>query len=309
MRQVQLTSLTARLRLRAFPHPGSLFAVGVTTVTCNAKDKATNAAAPKTFTVTVTAPPASGGGSPPPTTTTTPPTAPFTPPALKKPQAVSNFTLTPGDRRVVVVWKLPTGAGLHVELTRTIASGNPKTVYTGAALTFADTHLQNGSQYSYSIVVVDADGNRSDSLSRTVTPSAQLLVSPAPGARVTSPPTLVWVPRGEGDVLQRAALPERPEDPQHLARLDPSNAESALGLQRWNVHAVAWSLPLVRLAWLRPSSRSEVRQPSWEQYVPACRMRRATHRPSATPPRRWCIAAALAAAFLVTAGDVARGLR
>jgi hypothetical protein len=44
------------------------------------------------------------------------------------------------------------------------------------------------------VVVVDADGNRSDSLSQVATPMALPLVAPAPGARVTSAPTLVWVP-------------------------------------------------------------------------------------------------------------------
>ena len=171
------------------PVSGSSFAVGVTTVTCNAKDKAGNAATSQSFTVTVTAPPADG--SPPPATTTT---APFTPPVVRKPQAVSNFTVNPGDRRVVVVWKLPAGDSLHVELLRAIGGGSPKTIYSGTSLSFADTRLINGRRYSYSIVVVDADGNRSDSVSKNATPNALPLVAPAAGARVTSPPTLRWVP-------------------------------------------------------------------------------------------------------------------
>ena len=64
---------------------------------------------------------------------------------------------------MVLVWKLPTGDNLHVELTRTIGNASSKTVYTGAALSFADTGLQNGSRYSYSIVVVDADGKQDPS--------------------------------------------------------------------------------------------------------------------------------------------------
>jgi hypothetical protein len=175
------------------PASGSLFVVGTTTVTCNAKDAKNNAAAPKSFTVKVTAPPVVPGppGTPPPPTTTVP--APLLPPTLK-PQPVSNFTAAPGDRRVLVSWKLPAGAGLHVELQRTTGGGSPKTIYVGAALSFADTHLQNGSTYTYSIVVVDAAGNRSNSLSEKASPKAVALVAPPAGARLTSAPTLVWVP-------------------------------------------------------------------------------------------------------------------
>ena len=175
------------------PASGSLFVVGTTTVTCNAKDAKNNAAAPKSFTVKVTAPPVVPGppGTPPPPTTTVP--APLLPPTLK-PQPVSNFTAAPGDRRVLVSWKLPAGAGLHVELQRTTGGGSPKTFYVGAALSFADTHLQNGSTYTYSIVVVDAAGNRSNSLSEKASPKAVALVAPPAGARLTSAPTLVWVP-------------------------------------------------------------------------------------------------------------------
>ena len=175
------------------PASGSLFVVGTTTVTCNAKDAKNNAAAPKSFTVKVTAPPVVPGPpvTPPPPTTTAP--APLLPPTLK-PQPVSNFTTAPGDRRVLVSWKLPAGDGLHVELQRTTGGGSPKTIYVGAALSFADTHLQNGSTYTYSIVVVDAAGNRSSSLSQKASPKALALVAPPAGARLTSAPTLVWVP-------------------------------------------------------------------------------------------------------------------
>jgi hypothetical protein len=174
------------------PASGSLFPVGVTTVTCNAHDAQNNASPPKTLTVTVTAAPS--GSPPPPPTTTSPSPAPFQPPALTKPQRVSAFTTTPGDRRVLVSWKLPAGNSLHVELQRAVGSGTAKKIYTGPALSFVDTHLLNGSRYSYSIVVVDADGNRSDSVSSSATPNARTLVAPPPAARLSSPPGLLWVP-------------------------------------------------------------------------------------------------------------------
>ena len=52
--------------------------------------------------------------------------------------------------------------------------------------------------------------------------AANPLVAPADGAHVTSPPTLHWRRGAQRDVLQRPALPERSESPQHLARLEPA---------------------------------------------------------------------------------------
>ncbi len=49
-------------------------------------------------------------------------------------------------------------------------------------------------RYTYAIVALDANGNRSKSVALAATPQASKLVSPAAGSSVASPPTLLWVP-------------------------------------------------------------------------------------------------------------------
>jgi hypothetical protein len=181
------------------PASGFVFKVGTTTVHCNAKDSKGNAAPEATFTVRVGAP--IPGFTPPPSTTPVPPitpqpttapttTAPFQPPLVPP----SAFRAKPGDRRITLTWVPPAGAGVHVEIVHVGAGAGSAPIYSGSATSFVDTKLRNGIKYHYAIVSVDAGGARSGAVSLTAAPKASLLVSPAAGARVAAPPTLVWVP-------------------------------------------------------------------------------------------------------------------
>jgi hypothetical protein len=71
-------------------------------------------------------------------------------------------------------------------------AASPVNVYEGAANTFRDTRLRNGTQYRYLIISYDRAGNRSGGVAFSARPKANLLSSPADGARVLRPPLLVW---------------------------------------------------------------------------------------------------------------------
>lgn len=66
------------------------------------------------------------------------------------------------------------------------------TVYRGAAQSFTDTRLKNGTRYQYAVTGYDEAEN---SVARAVQarPTAPLF-APAAGARVSAPPRLSWAP-------------------------------------------------------------------------------------------------------------------
>ena len=102
-----------------------------------------------------------------------------------------------GDHLVTVTWKLPKDADFdHVVLTRstTRAPQADKVVYTGRGTRYVDRRLSNNVRFRYTLATVDRAGNRSGGVSATATPHTIYLVSPADQARVTGPPTLLWVP-------------------------------------------------------------------------------------------------------------------
>ena len=180
-----------------------LFPVGSTSnETFTATDHSGNSAS-ATSTITVAAasggtpppppPPPPPGGNPPPP----PPPPPGAPPDRTPPAEASSFMVKAGDHLVTVTWKLPKDADFdHVVLTRssTRSPQADKVVYTGRGTRYVDRKLSNGVRFRYTLATVDATGNRSDGVSATATPHTVYLVSPADQARVSAPPTLLWVP-------------------------------------------------------------------------------------------------------------------
>jgi hypothetical protein len=171
-------------------------------VTFTATDASGNSAS-ATAVVSVVAP---TGSPPPPPPPSPPPPAPSPPPPPAQrpdrtpPGEASAFKVKAGDHRVVVTWKLPTDADFdHVVLVRstTRSSQAQKVVYTGRGRSYIDRRLSNNVTFSYTLSTVDRAGNRSDGVSTTARPHMIYLVKPADGARITKPPTLLWVPVGK----------------------------------------------------------------------------------------------------------------
>jgi HYR domain-containing protein len=154
---------------------GQFFPLGTTTVTFVATDHSGNTSH-GTSTITVFPMPPAG---------TTPPPLPQ-PPDRTPPDDVKNLTATAGSRRVTLTWARPSASDFdHVVVTRSLADGGDVTQrYTGKALTFVDTPVQNGVEYRYTVVAYDTGGNRSAGAVVTATPKQSLLLTPRDGARV-----------------------------------------------------------------------------------------------------------------------------
>jgi HYR domain len=177
--------------------PG-VFPVGTTTVRFTAADSSGNTVS-ATTTLSVT-PIGTPPGSPSPSPTSPPSTPPATtPPATADrtpPGNVTGVRARAASGTVSIAWKAPPDADFsHVRILRSVAAdpaASPVNVYEGAANTFRDTRLRNGTQYRYLIISYDRAGNRSGGVAFSVRPKANLLLAPADGARVVRPPLLVW---------------------------------------------------------------------------------------------------------------------
>jgi hypothetical protein len=174
----------------ADPHPvvtsnhPIFFGVGTTTVTFTARDASGNKASAKAK-LTLLPKPAPG---------TTPP--PLPPPRESKPPGnVTGATVKAGDGRITLTWKNPTDADFdHVEITRTTTktgfTATGTLVYRGSGTSYTDRGLQNGVEYRYVIATVDKNGNASAGVAAVVMPKANLLRTPADGARLKKVPKL-----------------------------------------------------------------------------------------------------------------------
>jgi HYR domain len=149
--------------------------VGPTTVTFSATDDSGNTAK-GTSTITVFPMPPAGA---------TPPPLPQ-PPDRTPPDDVKNLKAAAGSRKVTLTWARPAATDFdHVTVSRSLADGGDATVrYTGKGVTFADSPLQNGVEYRYTVVAYDTDGNRSAGAVVTAVPKQSLLLTPRDGARV-----------------------------------------------------------------------------------------------------------------------------
>jgi hypothetical protein len=108
-----------------------------------------------------------------------------TPPVLRK------VRVTHLNRGVELRWVVSPDTQLaQVERSAEVRGAKTATVYRGPARMYRDRHLRVGVKYHYVVSVFDQAAN---SATRKVTVVATgPLLSPAPGARVTSPPRLVW---------------------------------------------------------------------------------------------------------------------
>jgi HYR domain len=158
----------------------STFPVGTTTVTFSAADPSGNTAtATSTVTVVTQAVPRVQA------------------PDRTPPDNVRGLSVKIGDRQLKLSWKPPLANDFdHVRITRSsTAPGAAETpVYTGSGTKFVDRRVLNGTDYRYVITSYDHAGNRSAGIAVVAAPKARMLVKPADGARVSSPPTLTWVP-------------------------------------------------------------------------------------------------------------------
>jgi len=125
-------------------------------------------------------------------------TAPLPVPAAKTPpKDVTGLKADAGDRKVRLSWQVPTGVD-HVVVTRALSTGGSAVViYTGSAPTFTDRNVANRVEYRYVVVSVDKNGDTSAGVAVVALPKASLLRSPKDGAKLKSPPRLVWAPNGE----------------------------------------------------------------------------------------------------------------
>jgi hypothetical protein len=96
-----------------------------------------------------------------------------------------------GNRSAEVAWRKSTDT-LVIEVLRAPGrNGQGETVvYRGSEAGFRDTGLVVGRKYEYRVTGVDEAGNRAERTIKIIATGA--LLSPAPGAHVTSPPTLSW---------------------------------------------------------------------------------------------------------------------
>jgi HYR domain len=154
-------------------------------------------------TVTFTATDASGNSTsgtavltvkpqPPPGTPQLPPTVVDRTP----PDDVTGVKVKVGSKLVRIRWKNPKAKDFaYVLITRSLPTpgSQPTTVYRGKGVQLVDRKVTNGISYRYVIVAFDETGNASGGVAAAATPRRQLLTSPADGARVKKPPTLVWI--------------------------------------------------------------------------------------------------------------------
>jgi len=149
--------------------------VGPTTVNFSTTDDSGNTAR-GTSTITVFPMPPAG---------TTPPPLPQ-PADRTPPDDVKDLKAAVGSRKVTLTWTKPAATDFdHITVTRALANGGDTILrYTGKAVTFVDSALQNGVEYRYTVVAYDTDGNRSAGAVVTAVPKQSLLLTPRDGARV-----------------------------------------------------------------------------------------------------------------------------
>jgi hypothetical protein len=109
------------------------------------------------------------------------------------PPTLSAVTATLGNRSVQIAWRNSTDTHV-VEVFRAPGRDGQgeSQVYRGSATGFRDTGLLVGRKYEYRVVGIDEATNRTEHKVALIGTGA--LLSPAPAARLTTPPRLVWTP-------------------------------------------------------------------------------------------------------------------
>ena len=164
--------------------------------------------------------------------------APTAPTSLDRtpPGNVTGLSVNVSGRSALLRWRLPADADFdHLEIDRTKAGAKTgAAVYKGTGTTFTDHRLTTGVQYRYLIVTYDHTGNHSAGVGR---PSeGQRATAVRAGSRRegrrTGDPSLATDTKG--DLLQRAALPQRQEGLQLVP--DPHEARAPESMEARRSH-------------------------------------------------------------------------
>jgi hypothetical protein len=162
-----------------------LLPVGTTTIVFIARDASGNATSKEVQFTVLPKPPE--GTSPLPI-----------PPAPTPPPEVQRLAVKPLDHGALITWQIPQGAREAI-VTRFTSGTRVRSsvrdgqiVYRGPGTRFVDRGLQNGVEYRYVVVTVDAAGNESAGVAIVVFPRRDLLRTPKDGARLKKAPRLVW---------------------------------------------------------------------------------------------------------------------
>jgi large repetitive protein len=127
------------------------------------------------------------------------------PPPPTVPADVPRLQIFPGDGFVRLVWGAVSGAADYLvyrsenSARRLAADGHGQVVYRGPATTYTDRAVKNGVEYRYVVVSEDAAGNESAGVAAAGRPSLNLLRSPKDGAKLKTPPRLVWTRNAEAN--------------------------------------------------------------------------------------------------------------
>jgi hypothetical protein len=106
------------------------------------------------------------------------------------PPPVPVVSVRPGNRRVALRWE---SSQYLAEVVRVSKASSQRVIYRGVGEQFTDRRLRNGRRYRYVVTLLDQAGNTSSDSARAVPTKSRLLL-PADGARLSSPPELVWKP-------------------------------------------------------------------------------------------------------------------
>ena len=167
-------------QLNATSDAPTVFPLGTTTVTFSAQDAAGNGVSAKSTVTVVTGP-----------------VAPSKPVDRTPPDDVRGLTAKVADHQLTLRWQPPHASDYdHVQVARssTQPGATQTVIYSGSSTSLTDRRLKNGTDYRYVVVAYDHAGNRSAGVALVAAPKATLLARPADGAKVTSAPTLLWVP-------------------------------------------------------------------------------------------------------------------
>ena len=133
-----------------------------------------------------------------------------TPPKPTIPAQPTNVKITPLDGAVRIQWN---AGGRQVMVTRSSSSnrslsaiGDERVVYTGNGSSYTDRGLENGVEYRYVVMAVDAAGNHSVGVAGVVVPRRNLLKSPKDGARLRKAPKLIWARDAEAQYYNAQLL-------------------------------------------------------------------------------------------------------
>ena len=147
--------------------------------------------------------------------------------------SVRNPTAEAGSESVTISWGDPVAENtntLHIEISWSPGSETPEEVDLGQER-FTVTGLQNGTEYTFTIVMVDNDGDRSEPVTVRATPSAPSDELEPPDGEDTTPPDPVSdlaEEAGDGQVtLQWSDPPDTDGDLENIEiSWTPGSAES-----------------------------------------------------------------------------------